>query len=161
GLGGKLGLAFGAQGNGGRNAAHFVPGVNEINITRTSGAGALAHEWGHALDHHFGVLAGLSRDSEPFASWLSSYRRAKPDNKIRPEVAEAFQLITQTMQSREESAAEGMARAEHRLAHTQQKLADILKQEDLVNRLAGNDTALVALEKIKAGDIGEYVALSP
>ncbi|MGQ5525567.1 hypothetical protein ACUHMQ_20255, partial [Chitinimonas sp. PSY-7] len=42
GLGGKLGLAFGAQGNGGRNAAHFVPGVNEINITRTSGAGALA-----------------------------------------------------------------------------------------------------------------------
>ncbi|MGQ5525768.1 hypothetical protein ACUHMQ_21365, partial [Chitinimonas sp. PSY-7] len=31
----------------------------------------------------------------------------------------------------------------------------------MVNRLAGNDTALVALEKIKAGDIGEYVALSP
>jgi hypothetical protein len=42
-LNGMLGLAIGAQG-GGRAAAHFVPGVNEINLTRTSGAGSLAHE---------------------------------------------------------------------------------------------------------------------
>ena len=42
-LDGLLGLAIGAQGSGSA-AAHFVPGVNEINLTRTSGAGSLAHE---------------------------------------------------------------------------------------------------------------------
>ena len=57
-LNGMLGVAFGAQGNSGANA-HFVPGFNEINLTKNTGAGALAHEWGHALDHYFGVRAGL------------------------------------------------------------------------------------------------------
>jgi hypothetical protein len=40
-LNGTLGVAIGAQGSG-KALAHFVPGVNEINITRDSGAGALA-----------------------------------------------------------------------------------------------------------------------
>jgi len=67
-LGGTLGLAIGAQGNGGTYAAHFMPGVNEINITRTSGAGSLAHEWGHALDHLYARIAGLERQESPFLS---------------------------------------------------------------------------------------------
>lgn len=65
-LNGMLGLAIGAQGNGGMTAAHFVPGVNEINITRTSGAGSLGHEYGHALDHFAARLAGLERVADPF-----------------------------------------------------------------------------------------------
>lgn len=52
-LGGKLGLAFGAQGRS-RAAGHFIPEYNEINLTRKSGAGSLAHEWWHALDYYFG-----------------------------------------------------------------------------------------------------------
>ena len=52
-LGGKLGLAFGAQGRS-KAAGHFIPEYNEINLTRKSGAGALAHEWWHALDYYFG-----------------------------------------------------------------------------------------------------------
>ena len=52
-LGGKLGLAFGAQGRS-RAAGHFIPEYNEINLTRKSGAGSLAHEWWHALDFYFG-----------------------------------------------------------------------------------------------------------
>ena len=51
---GQLGLAFGARGSGGR-LAHFEPRpANVINLTRTKGAGALAHEWFHALDHEIG-----------------------------------------------------------------------------------------------------------
>lgn len=55
-LGGKLGLAIGARGHG--NAlAHYEGHTQVINLTRKSGVGSLAHEWGHAFDHslrHFG-----------------------------------------------------------------------------------------------------------
>ena len=50
-FGGKLGLAIGARGKG-TALAHYEPSTNIINLTRTGGVGSLAHEWGHALDHH-------------------------------------------------------------------------------------------------------------
>jgi 2'-5' RNA ligase len=49
-LNGKLGLAIGARGHGGASA-HYEPGNKVINLTRESGVGTLAHEWGHAFDH--------------------------------------------------------------------------------------------------------------
>lgn len=53
-LDGELGLAFGARGRGGKGApkAHYEPGHTVINLTKTNGAGSLAHEWFHALDNH-------------------------------------------------------------------------------------------------------------
>ena len=51
-LNGELGLAFGARGSG-NAAAHYEPSNIVINLTKTSGAGSLAHEWFHALDHYF------------------------------------------------------------------------------------------------------------
>lgn len=53
-LDGKLGIAFGARGKGGKNpaAAHYEPGQVVINLTRKNGAGSLAHEWYHALDNY-------------------------------------------------------------------------------------------------------------
>lgn len=55
-LNGKLGLAFGARGKGGKRAAaaHYEPNQIVINLTKENGAGSLAHEWWHALDNHFG-----------------------------------------------------------------------------------------------------------
>ncbi|MCD0459111.1 LPD1 domain-containing protein [Roseiconus lacunae] len=53
-LSGELGLAIGARGHG-RALAHYEPGSKVINLTRKSGVGSLAHEWGHAFDH---MLAG-------------------------------------------------------------------------------------------------------
>lgn len=52
-LGGDLALAFGSRGRGGAGAAlaHFEPDKNVINLTKMRGAGALGHEWGHALDY--------------------------------------------------------------------------------------------------------------
>ena len=52
GLGEKLKLAIGAQGRGGKTAAWFIPGANEINLTKTKGDGTVAHEWHHGLDHN-------------------------------------------------------------------------------------------------------------
>lgn len=66
-LGGQLGLAIGAQGSG-RFAGHFVPGLNEINFTRTAGAGVAAHEWGHALDHRLAMATGRYRGDDAFLS---------------------------------------------------------------------------------------------
>lgn len=52
-FGGKLSIAFGSRGRGGQSAAsaHFEPLLEVINLTKIHGAGCLAHEWGHAMDH--------------------------------------------------------------------------------------------------------------
>lgn len=51
-LNGSLGLGFGSRGHGWASA-HFEPDTLVINLTKTRGAGALAHEWFHALDNYF------------------------------------------------------------------------------------------------------------
>lgn len=51
-LAGELGIAFGARG-GGSALAHYEPDEIVINLTKTKGAGSLAHEWWHALDNYF------------------------------------------------------------------------------------------------------------
>lgn len=50
-LGGELGVAFGSRGSGNANA-HYEPDQVVINLTKTRGAGSLAHEWWHALDNY-------------------------------------------------------------------------------------------------------------
>jgi hypothetical protein len=56
---GRLALAFGARGHG-KAAAHYEPGRRVINLTKTAGAGCLAHEWFHAYDHAATSLDGGS-----------------------------------------------------------------------------------------------------
>ena len=52
-MGGVLSIAFGARGSG--NAmAHYEPLRQVINLTKTKGAGSLAHEYGHAIDYIIG-----------------------------------------------------------------------------------------------------------
>ena len=60
-LNGELGIAFGARGVGGF-AAHYERGEVVINLTKTNGAGSLAHEWWHALDNYFARRAGSAGD---------------------------------------------------------------------------------------------------
>ena len=51
----RLAIAFGARGRSGA-LAHYEPGRQVINLTKMKGAGSLAHEWGHALDHSLGTM---------------------------------------------------------------------------------------------------------
>lgn len=51
-LEGKLGIGFGSRGSG-KASAHYEPDLVVINMTKTKGAGTLAHEWFHALDNYF------------------------------------------------------------------------------------------------------------
>lgn len=50
---GTLSIAYGSRGSG-RAKAHYEPLRKVINLTKKKGAGSLAHEWGHALDHYIG-----------------------------------------------------------------------------------------------------------
>lgn len=72
-LNGTLGLAFGARGSG-RAGAHFEPSNLVINLTKTRGAGSLAHEWFHALDNYF---SRMRRDGKehPMGTSQDDYRR--------------------------------------------------------------------------------------
>ncbi|WP_407403823.1 LPD1 domain-containing protein [Sodaliphilus sp.] len=69
-LNGELGIAFGSRGSGWANA-HYELAEVVINLTKTRGAGSLAHEWWHALDNYFsrsaGVPFGMVTDRESIA----------------------------------------------------------------------------------------------
>lgn len=52
---GRIGVAFGSRG-GGKHSAHYEPDKKVMNLTKLRGAGSVAHEWMHALDHYLGTL---------------------------------------------------------------------------------------------------------
>ena len=84
-LGGQLGFAIGARGGGGKNAAHYEPELNVINLTKTQGAGSVAHEWWHALDFYFNQRNGERKRPATGNTVAESF-----DASVRREMAEAF-----------------------------------------------------------------------
>lgn len=96
-LNGTLGLAFGARGRGGKNAAsaHYEPGFMAINLTKMNGAGSLGHEWFHALDNMFGKKSKATYASASGNVALRQFGINNVDvaGDIRPEVVDAFAVI--------------------------------------------------------------------
>lgn len=80
-LNGELSIAFGARGSG--NAlAHYEPLRKVINLTKTKGAGCLAHEWWHALDDHIGNyfhIKGMASESLNDLELISPHRNEFPE----------------------------------------------------------------------------------
>ena len=151
-LNGMLGIAFGAQGRGGQNAAHFVPGHNEINLTKTKGAGTLAHEWGHALDHYFATQADMAKRADPF---LSEY--PKQGGEIRPEIVAAMKAVTEAMNRRPMTPDEHTTQQSMARASTMKSLEGWLRP--FRNMLGGKEAALAEFEQLadrmRRGDLGE------
>lgn len=167
-LNGSLGLAIGAQGSG-KAAAHFIAGVNEINLTRGSGAGSLAHEWAHALDHYFGVQSGMAMDDQPFASWLGRYPSTKTKGKdIRPEIVDAIRTIYDTMKGKVESADDAKVRHQAGYDAAKKRLLDYvdgaksyIKEGTIKDAVKGDAVAEKALTEILDGNAGQIVILPP
>lgn len=175
-LNGMLGLAIGAQGAGGAYAAHFVPGVNEINLTRTSGAGSLGHEFGHALDHYFAAQGGLSTATEPFMTEHASFGATRAVThregngfvtkdvprfgELRPEIVLSFKRIVEAMNKRPETEEEADAALSVRQVKNQRNLGAWLKA--IRKDFAGQEEAFdVLASRVEAGDVGEgRIALS-
>lgn len=74
-LDGELGLAFGARGNG-QAAAHYEPTEVVINLTKTQGAGSLAHEWWHAVDNFLSRRAGVPTGYASSRNGIDAMNRA-------------------------------------------------------------------------------------
>ncbi|MGL4261961.1 MAG: LPD5 domain-containing protein, partial [Afipia sp.] len=100
-LDGKLGLAFGARGSGGVNAAsaHYEPGKVVINLTKRAGAGSLGHEWWHAVDNYFAKMR-KSGDYMTTALDVSLASRGSgftPYEGVRKEVVDAFGAVVRSI----------------------------------------------------------------
>ena len=87
---GKLGVAFGARGRG-NVLAHYEPNLRVINLTRKSGVGSLAHEWGHFFDNVMCELMYGHHDG--YASeWAPNQRGVGKEENAK--MTEAFSKLT-------------------------------------------------------------------
>lgn len=107
---GELALAWGARGASAA-AAHYEPAERVINITKTAGAGSLAHEWGHFFDHMITRLSGVdvSKDgpvvlssegytsAQPYASIQHALGRGQYKDKVPANVRAALEEVYDAM----------------------------------------------------------------
>ena len=95
-LGGELGMAFGARGGGGA-AAHYEPGKVVINLTKTQGAGTLAHEWWHAIDNYFsrrrGQALGYNTERKGYNLPVRGGKVEQEHEAERKEITNAFTTL--------------------------------------------------------------------
>jgi hypothetical protein len=110
-LGGSLGLAFGARGSG-PFGAHYEPARAVINLTKTRGAGALAHEYAHALDDFLGRMDG----HEKLGSYAS---QGLYGNKISPKIRAQFATVMETILKRPQTLEEAIAETRKRVVKIQ------------------------------------------
>ena len=94
-INGRLALAFGARGSGGKNAgvAHYEPSKRVINLTKFQGNGSLAHEYGHFLDHAVSMAYNPGRGKTEFVS------TGKGEKNVPPEIVSAFREVMSTIKT--------------------------------------------------------------
>lgn len=139
-LNGELALAFGARGQGLSGAkAHYEPERAVINLTKLNGAGSLAHEWWHALDHYFG-----RQDGKAPSEWVTnadgsrSLKIAKHfedmsvtsgfsyKSNVREDVQEAYKQLVQTIFRKSENYIDDTVKVESFVSSARNNLKDQL-----------------------------------
>ena len=125
-LSGTLKLAFGSRGSGNARA-HYEPMRQVINLTRPSGAGALCHEWGHALDHYI----GKHYSNSPMAYKLGSEDLSQMP-KVFKDLVESFKYkeVTQFVDEKDMLKAQ-MERAKEALDYELAIFRNALKKDAL------------------------------
>jgi len=141
-LGGELALAFGARGQGLSGArAHYERPKAVINLTKENGAGSLAHEWFHALDHYFGRQDGkasaiwqtgedgtrsLKASSDAGSDYASSGTRGDRSG-MREEVRKVYADLIQTMVKRSEKYVDDTTKSDEFVARAKTNVEEKLK----------------------------------
>lgn len=187
-LNGELALAFGARGHGLQSArAHYEPDYSVINLTKLRGAGSLAHEWYHALEHYIGRRSGMSSSNKIVNSDGDTVYSLDPyhvpsegftyNAKIDPELKEAFKEISDKITHRKQKYVEDESLHERRMKKQSEELGNKLKElrDDFARDYSGEkytrykgararpaSPGIMAevdalTAKILAGDIGERV----
>ena len=140
GLNGDLALAFGARGHGLQSArAHYELERAVINLAKERGAGSLAHEWFHALDHYFG-----RQDGKASAKWetqpdgtrrlkakgdgldMASSGFQRNNSGVRPELRDAYDKLLTTLFKKAEGYVEDTAKADQFTGRAKEDMAGAL-----------------------------------
>ncbi len=111
GLGGKLGMSFGARGKGAA-MAHYEPSQVVINLTKTKGAGTLAHEWFHALDHHFTSFRDSSDRNKTREGTYITYK-PEPSMMYTPQKGRGYLISKPALKKRQANSKDPMYAAEN------------------------------------------------
>ena len=182
-LNGELAIAFGARGHGGKDSAraHYERDRAVINLTKIRGAGSLAHEWFHALDHYLARQGGQS-PSEKKADGTFATKGRETDfvthgyqrnTEARVALVEAFNNLVKTMTAKTSETAIPEDRtlkvqgrmAEHVASEMRELKQDWMRDNSQYNRKFKAATPeqiaqwdLLA-EKIISGDVGERVTI--
>ncbi|MDH5298371.1 MAG: LPD5 domain-containing protein, partial [Desulfobulbaceae bacterium] len=161
-LDGDLAIAFGARGQGLVGAkAHYEPGYGVINLTKMKGAGSLAHEWMHALDHYLARQDSKAksdkvaneRGDKVYADQSDRYlfqsHGPSVRSKTRGEVGEAYNTIVKGLFRKAEQYVEDTKVADKFLATARLNLKEDL---DRIRRdLATDFTEKYTWRKVKKG----------
>jgi len=149
GLNGELSLAFGARGSGLTGArAHYERDYSVINLTKMHGAGSLAHEWMHALDHYLArqdTKASSERVKNergdtvfkigsPESDMVSHGFKSR-DSGARQEVRDAYAAIIETMYRKAEQYVEDTQKADRFVAKARE---DVQKRLDQLRAYLAN-----------------------
>lgn len=190
-LNGELAVAFGARGHGGKgfvdsSAAHYEPEYEVINLTKEQGAGSLAHEWFHALDHYLARLDNAAPrgfttnergdrvrivSKKAGGDNLTSARALRPE--ARKELVAAFREVVDAFHGVPTQVPVNVKFAEKYLKDAKEsldyRLADLRRSliDGKYNR--GNKKATpeqlakwdALAERLRRGDIGEGVYIDP
>lgn len=165
-LEGDLALAFGARGQGLTGArAHYEPKRGVINLTKMSGAGALAHEWFHALDHYFGRQDRKKPDRTVGADGTSTFETEAMLSQgniaasgVRPELLEKYRELVQGMFTKAERYVDDTALAQKFAGATQEALAGSLQK--IRDHLAKNRTYGAKTKAATEEQLAEFDALA-
>lgn len=141
-LNGELALAFGARGQGLSGArAHYETDYGVINLTKMTGAGALAHEWFHAADHYLArqdtkaksgkepnKRGDLVYPRQDLLHTMASHGFRATDSKVRKEVRDAYENVIKTMFKKAEKYVEDTEKAEKFVGQARNRLAEALQE---------------------------------
>lgn len=142
-LNGDLALAFGARGHGLSGAkAHYESDRVVMNLTKMNGAGSLAHEWFHALDHYFARQDGKTPsawkvgkdgtrtlDAKGGESDMASAGFRSGNSGVRPEIRAAYKSLMEALYRKAEQYVKDTQKADKFVAAARndvtKQLADI------------------------------------
>lgn len=161
-LDGDLAIAFGARGQGLVGAkAHYETGYGVINLTKMRGAGSLAHEWMHALDHYLARIDTKAKSEKVInkrgdkvyadqdKSRLFQSHGPSIGSAMRSELKEAYSNLIKGLLRKAEQYVEDSRVADEFLAKARQNLRE--KLDGVRNDLADDLAAKYNWRKIKKG----------
>ena len=139
-LNGDLAIAFGARGQGlAGAAAHYERDYSVINLTKMQGAGKLAHEWLHAMDHYLGrqdtkassekvknkrgdlvYPAGAASDE------YASHGFSKRNSGVRQELRDDYEKLIESMYKRAEKYVDDTKQADRFVGAARENLREHL-----------------------------------